>query len=286
MTDAGRGCILYANHAAFPPGFRMLNPRVRSRMLLWCRGGVGEVRVNGGSPLEFAAGHFLWLPWLHAVEYRRGEAEWLLGGVHLVPDYAPSDEPYWRIQHRDTDEHPDYRGRRDAHLPGLEGVQSGRLAQTAALEPLAEYIVAWFQMQPQELEFGRQLATVLLRQLAADLPRLRPERPEAPPALRAMQDFIRARLDRNFPLRELYRAGGCSAATAFRQFKHHTGFPPQAWLQRERMARAAELLRTTPLRVGEVGVRVGVTDPYHFSRLFKKWQGVTPQACRQRALLL
>lgn len=52
------------------------------------------------------------------------------------------------------------------------------------------------------------------------------------------------------------------------------------------MDRAAELLATTALRVGEIGRSVGVEDPYYFSRLFRCVRGVTPTAHRLRTALV
>ena len=47
-------------------------------------------------------------------------------------------------------------------------------------------------------------------------------------------------------------------------------------------AAARAMLDTTELRIREVAQRVGIEDPYYFSRLFRSLAGVSPRAFRQR----
>ena len=39
---------------------------------------------------------------------------------------------------------------------------------------------------------------------------------------------------------------------------------------------AKELIETTPINFSEIGYLVGIDDPYYFSKLFKKYTGMTP----------
>lgn len=64
-------------------------------------------------------------------------------------------------------------------------------------------------------------------------------------------------------------------------FKETMGLPPQEFLIRYRMSRAAELLKTTGLPVREISGRVGYPNQLHFSRAFKNVYGVSPRAYRQ-----
>jgi hypothetical protein len=49
----------------------------------------------------------------------------------------------------------------------------------------------------------------------------------------------------------------------------------------QRVGLAAALLRTTTLTVREVGERVGLNDPFHFSRFFKKETSESPAVYRK-----
>ena len=59
----------------------------------------------------------------------------------------------------------------------------------------------------------------------------------------------------------------------FRRYDHHT---PYQYLVRLRMNRAAEMLRTPGILVSEVADGLDFSDPFHFSRTFKRVFGVSP----------
>jgi len=61
-----------------------------------------------------------------------------------------------------------------------------------------------------------------------------------------------------------------------RVFKNHTGFSPMKYLQRVRINRARELLRTNSFIIADVAAQVGYPVVQHFSTVFKKEVGLTP----------
>ena len=66
-----------------------------------------------------------------------------------------------------------------------------------------------------------------------------------------------------------------------RQFKEEVGENFSAYLTRYRLERAQELLQTTDLPVAAVAARTGYTTPGYFSRLYKKYKGISPEAERR-----
>lgn len=60
-------------------------------------------------------------------------------------------------------------------------------------------------------------------------------------------------------------------------FKKETGMYFQEYLAGYRLDLAKEMLLDVRLRVGEVGEQVGYQDAKYFSKLFKKYVGVTPK---------
>jgi AraC-like DNA-binding protein len=62
-------------------------------------------------------------------------------------------------------------------------------------------------------------------------------------------------------------------------FSKATGCTPLDYLTRLRMAEARHLLKLGGFSVKEVAVRVGIADPYYFSRLFRKTIGQSPTEC-------
>lgn len=70
-----------------------------------------------------------------------------------------------------------------------------------------------------------------------------------------------------------------------KSFTRVVGEPPGRALIRARMDRAATLLASSPLKVGEVARQVGIDDLFYFSRLFKKYRRVSPEAFRKESRL-
>lgn len=95
-------------------------------------------------------------------------------------------------------------------------------------------------------------------------------------ALTAVQEFINDRLGDPLSLRDLVAHTGYSATRLNRLFRDHTGQSPIRYVNRQRMARAAQLLTLSTLTVAEIARGVGFPDQYHFSRRFKQATGYAP----------
>ncbi len=55
------------------------------------------------------------------------------------------------------------------------------------------------------------------------------------------------------------------------------------YLNMMRINKAKELIEVTPLKFSEIAYLVGINDPYYFSKLFKKYTGLTPTQYTNRA---
>ncbi len=76
-------------------------------------------------------------------------------------------------------------------------------------------------------------------------------------------------------------ASGLSESTFRRRVQTVTGDTPKRFAVRERLRSARELLLSTDLPVSDIAVRVGVEDPFYFSRFFRRHEGLSPTAFRQ-----
>lgn len=74
-----------------------------------------------------------------------------------------------------------------------------------------------------------------------------------------------------------------SRSTLERHFRAAFGKPPREFLIELRIRKAEELLVYTDAEVSEVAVQVGMSDPSHFARLFRKERGISPSEFRKRA---
>ncbi len=66
-------------------------------------------------------------------------------------------------------------------------------------------------------------------------------------------------------------------------FKKSEGKSVTEYINSLRINYAKELLDTSPYRIGEIGARCGIPDPYYFSRVFNKICGISPSEYRKIA---
>ena len=71
-----------------------------------------------------------------------------------------------------------------------------------------------------------------------------------------------------------------SMSTLRRLIRRSSGYPLHEYIHRLKMAEAKHLLLNTPLQVKEISGMLHYNDPFYFSRLFKKYMGVSPKLCR------
>ncbi|WP_017620614.1 helix-turn-helix domain-containing protein [Nocardiopsis gilva] len=77
------------------------------------------------------------------------------------------------------------------------------------------------------------------------------------------------------------REAGMSTRTFGRRFSEEVGTTPLAWLNRQRLARARELLETTDLPVAAVAERSGLGSEDGLRQHFQRGVGTTPSAYRR-----
>lgn len=98
-----------------------------------------------------------------------------------------------------------------------------------------------------------------------------------------LRHWIEQRLDQPLPRAAIARAAGISEAELARRSNTVLGTSPARWLRDLRVARAAELLRTTDLGIEAVAARCGLGDRSRFSRTFARVVGSGPAGFRRRA---
>ena len=79
---------------------------------------------------------------------------------------------------------------------------------------------------------------------------------------------------------ELAAQSGFSTSHFASLFHRHTGHPPMDFLIRARVGQACQLLDLTTLSIKEIAASVGYSDPYYFSRIFKKITSSSPKTYR------
>ncbi|MBV7529232.1 AraC family transcriptional regulator [Chitinophaga sp. sic0106] len=94
--------------------------------------------------------------------------------------------------------------------------------------------------------------------------------------------FMRKNLHKMLTLQQMANAANLSQSHFSSLFKAHTGFSPIEYFNQLKVQDACQYLLFTTLRIKEIAARLGMEDPYYFSRLFTKVMSVSPNQYRER----
>lgn len=81
---------------------------------------------------------------------------------------------------------------------------------------------------------------------------------------------------------ELAKLSGRSLSSFKREFIRQYGTPPQTWIRKKKLERAAFLLETSDKNIEEIAEASGFVNAAHFTHLFKEQYTVTPTSFRTR----
>jgi AraC-like DNA-binding protein len=65
-------------------------------------------------------------------------------------------------------------------------------------------------------------------------------------------------------------------------FRKKTGYSPIVYFNHLKIQHACQFLQFTSLRINEISNKLGIEDPYYFSRLFSKVMGISPMDYRNK----
>jgi len=99
--------------------------------------------------------------------------------------------------------------------------------------------------------------------------------------LEEAQALMRRHLRDGISNPEIASALAMTTNAFIRWFSQSTGWPPQKWLNRERVHEASYWLHHNNASIDFIAETVGFCDRYHFSRVFKKIQGISPASFRK-----
>ncbi|MFP4499581.1 MAG: helix-turn-helix domain-containing protein [Candidatus Hydrogenedentota bacterium] len=168
----------------------------------------------------------------------------------------------------------------------LEAAQRARLDTAAAWGALPNLLVDLEKVQ--DISGQLDAAMRVLRNVGP--PRPAPAGPPAhkPPAAavrttyKELNAILTERLADGVELREAAALLGEKPATISKRLKRKFGMSYSEYLARLRVTKAKEFFRRTRLSVTQVATRVGIADQSNFSKLFRKFEGMSPTEYRQR----
>lgn len=127
----------------------------------------------------------------------------------------------------------------------------------------------------RDLKASAALQTVLIS-LSGD----RSRADNVPPLNRSLS-YIKAFYTDDIRIPELAKLEGLSVSRYNTLFKMNMDMPPIHYITLLRMKHAASLLTSTDLDVKTIGELVGYEDNHFFSKIFKKYMGVSPMNYRK-----
>ncbi len=94
--------------------------------------------------------------------------------------------------------------------------------------------------------------------------------------------FFDENIERHLTLKEIADFSGLSPSRLSTVFKERTGHSPLNYFNFMKMRKACNFLDNTDLKLNQISLKLGIDDPYYFSRLFSHIMGVSPKAYRNR----
>lgn len=98
-----------------------------------------------------------------------------------------------------------------------------------------------------------------------------------------LQLYINENYYKDINLKELSNSFYTSISTISRKFKDYTGFSIKNYIIITRMQKAKSLLLFSDKDIQEISNEVGYENPSHFSRIFKKYNDISPLKYRKIA---
>ena len=94
-------------------------------------------------------------------------------------------------------------------------------------------------------------------------------------------DYMNTHYTKNITVKELAEMASMSEKNFIRYFHFNAGISPKRYLIEQRMKYATELLADKNKSITDIAQEVGYSDPYCFSKAFRKYYGESPTACRK-----
>lgn len=102
------------------------------------------------------------------------------------------------------------------------------------------------------------------------------------PVVRRALNYMNKNLDKKLKLADIAGEVGYSPTYFTTLFQKETNYSPISYFSHLKILKACELLDYTPQKIKSVSFQLGYSDPYYFTKDFKKKMGMSPRQYRNR----
>lgn len=95
-------------------------------------------------------------------------------------------------------------------------------------------------------------------------------------------EYMQNHLDKALTLESIASEINLSVSHYSNVFRKKTGYSPVVYFNHLKIQHACQYLQFTTLRINEIATKLGIEDPYYFSRMFTKIMGLSPIEYRNR----
>ncbi len=103
----------------------------------------------------------------------------------------------------------------------------------------------------------------------------------SPAARKRVLDYVEANLGEELSIPELAGIAGLSAHHFARSFTATFGQPPHRYILQQRIECARKMMSISNKSLAEIAVELGFCSHAHFTRVFRRFTGLTPSSIRQ-----
>ncbi len=274
--------IVQAGRVSFYPNEELYHPYIKSRVLLICRYGYGEFKINNRT-FNVNAGDYFLLPWGSSIYVKASEEEpFELMGNHIIPNFKFDGKPIeYRASHSKKDKLFNDMRREDIFIPTLEKLFTDNLDRKSSLFQLSEYIASWYLEKEHKEDTAKQLAQILINEILRTV-KEEQKKKAIPMLLKQLISYIKNNLHQKIDQKILAKLATVSESTISRTVRNHYSHSTGIMIKKIRLEEASKLLISTRLRISEVAYKVGFNDIYYFSKQFKKIMNATPSEYRKQ----
>jgi AraC-like DNA-binding protein len=226
--------------------------------IIYCLSGRGTVTIDG-QKVSVAPGQLIWLP---------GDRP----HAHATSDQDPWTVMWCRVQGQ--------------HLAALRERVMGKSDFRLVIKE-GHALVRWFhelfaclgnQTSDTDLKLNTSISALL--ELMVEQKRIETKR-QSPLNFDRAVAAMRADPAAPWTSADIESVSGISAAQIRRLFQRHMGQTPRAFLRSLRLTMAQKMMLETTLTLDEISLQCGFSDPYHFSKDFRRIVGKPPSEWRR-----